>query len=52
VDVGAFLSTREALVRIAHGESRTKVADETGIPQSTLTRLYDDRRELYLAGEG
>ncbi|WP_363463593.1 recombinase family protein [Halogeometricum borinquense] len=52
VDVEEFLATREALARIAQGESRTKVAEDTGIPQSTLTRLYDDRRDLYLAGEG
>ncbi len=29
-----------------------KIAEDTDIPQSTLTRLYDERRDLYLAGEG
>jgi DNA invertase Pin-like site-specific DNA recombinase len=52
VDVKEFLATRDALSRVAHGESRVKVADDTDIPQSTLTRLYDNRRDLYLAGEG
>jgi hypothetical protein len=52
VDVEEFLMTREALARVVHGESRAKVAEDTGIPQSTLTRLYDNRRDLYLAGEG
>jgi len=52
VDVEEFLATRDALSRVAHGESRVKVADDTDIPQSTLTRLYDNRRDLYLAGEG
>lgn len=52
VDVEEFLEMRDALARIAHGESRVKVSEDTGIPQSTLTRLYDERRDLYLAGEG
>lgn len=52
VDVEEFLATRDALARIAHGESRVKVAEDTDIPQSTLTRLYDNRRDLYLSGEG
>ena len=51
VDVEEFLATREALARIAQGQSRSKVADKTGIPQSTLSRLYEDRRDLYLTGE-
>jgi hypothetical protein len=42
--------TREALARIAHGESKSQVAETTGIPYSTLTRLSKDRRDLYLTG--
>lgn len=51
VDVAEFLETREALARVARGERKSTVAKETGIPLSTLGRLYDDRRDLYLAGE-
>ena len=46
-----FLHTREALARVERGESRRSVAEETGIPLSSLRRLYDNRRELYLAGK-
>lgn len=46
-----FLHTRESLVRVERGESKRSVADETGIPLSSLRRLYDNRRELYLAGK-
>lgn len=46
-----FLETREALARVERGESRRKVSESTGIPYSTLSRLYDERRELYLAAE-
>lgn len=49
VDAEAFLETREALARVAAGESKSKVAEESGIAQSTLTRLYDQRSDLYLA---
>lgn len=45
-----FLETREALARVARGESKSKVAEDTGIAHSTLTRLYKDRRGLYLTG--
>lgn len=46
-----FLHTREALARIERGESKRSVADETGIPLSTLRRLYEERHELYLGGK-
>lgn len=46
-----FLHTREALARVERGESKRSVAEATGIPLSTLRRLYDNRRDLYLAGE-
>ena len=42
-----FLNTREALARIARGESRNSVANDTGIPVSTLSRLYDNKLNLY-----
>lgn len=52
IDVEAFLDTREALARLARGESKHKVAESTGIPRSTLVRLYEDnqRRAMYLDG--
>lgn len=50
VDVDEFLETREALSRVARGESKSKVAEESGIAHSTLTRLYSERCDLYLAG--
>lgn len=51
VEPEAFLRTRAALERVAAGESTTAVAEQTGIPQSSLSRLWRERRELYLAGD-
>ena len=51
VEPTEFLETREALARVERGESRRSVSENTGIPSSTLGRLYEDRRELYLAAE-
>jgi len=48
INAEEFLETREALARLANGERQSVVSDETGIAQSTLSRLYNDRRELYL----
>jgi DNA invertase Pin-like site-specific DNA recombinase len=52
IDIEAFLHTREALARLARGESKHDVAESTGIPRSTLVRLYEDdqRRKMYLDG--
>ena len=52
VDTESFLETREALARLARGESKNVVAESTGIPRSTLVRLYEDdqRRAMYLDG--
>jgi|AntDeeMetagen134_2_1112570.scaffolds.fasta_scaffold01156_2 DNA invertase Pin-like site-specific DNA recombinase len=52
VDTENFLETREALARLARGESKNAVADSSGIPRSTLVRLYgdDQRRAMYLDG--
>jgi len=33
------------------GEAATTVADDAGLPSSTLSRLADDRADLYLGGE-
>ena len=51
VDTEEYLHTREALARIARGESKRSVAEDTGIAESTLRSLYNDRRELYLRGK-
>jgi hypothetical protein len=51
VDPAEFLHVREALVRVDRGESFASVADDTGIAESTLRSLHQDRRELYLGGE-
>lgn len=53
IDIEAFLDTREALARLARGESKHEVAQSTGIPRSTLVRLYEDdqRRAMYLDGQ-
>lgn len=48
VDAAEFLETREALARVARGETKATVVDETGIPRSTLDRLYENRCDLYL----
>ncbi|WP_244166321.1 recombinase family protein [Halorubrum ezzemoulense] len=51
VDPAEFLHTREALARVDRGESFATVADDTGIAESTLRSLHEDRRNLYLGGE-
>jgi len=51
VDPEPFLRVRAALERVAAGEAVTTVAEDTGLPTSTLARLYDERAELYLRGE-
>jgi DNA invertase Pin-like site-specific DNA recombinase len=51
VEPAEFLNTREALARVEAGESYADVAESSGIPESTLRSLEEDRRELYLAGE-
>lgn len=53
VDPEEFLNVRHALERVASGESKRQVAEDSGIPRSTLTGLYNDeeRRKMYLDGE-
>lgn len=51
VDPEEFLNTRHAFERIASGESKRQVAEDSGIPRSTLTDLYENSQELYLGGE-
>ena len=50
VDPAEFLHIREALARVDRGEAYATVAEEAGVPESTLRNLEETRRELYLAG--
>ncbi|WP_237713481.1 recombinase family protein [Halococcus hamelinensis] len=52
VDIEEFLKTREALLRLKHGERKLVVAERSGIPRSTLVGLFRDeqRRAIYLDG--
>lgn len=51
VDPEAFLRVRAALEQVATGEAIAQVARDTGLAASTLRSLYNDRADLYLAGE-
>lgn len=51
VDPAEYLHIREGLARVERGETYANVAEDTGIPESTLRSLGDDRRDLYLRGE-
>lgn len=51
VDVEAFLRVRAAVERVAAGEARTDVAEDTGIAASTLKNCYNNRADLYLYAE-
>lgn len=51
VDTAEYLRTRAALERVQAGESASAVADATGVPSSTISRLYDERRDLYLGAD-
>lgn len=51
VDTEEFLRVRGALERVAAGEQVSSVADDAGLSSSTLSRLYNERPELYLRGE-
>ena len=51
VDVEEFLRVRAAIERVAAGEARSAVAEDTGIASSTLKNSYDERADLYLFGE-
>jgi len=48
VDVEEFLRVRSAIERVAAGDSVGEVAEDTGLPVTTLRELYRDRPELYL----
>jgi hypothetical protein len=50
VEPEEFLRVREGVERVVTGESTVTVAEDLGVPQSTLSRLASDRRELYLRG--
>jgi hypothetical protein len=51
VEPEEFLRVREAIERVVAGEQTVDVADDLGLPQSSLSRLASERRELYLRGE-
>jgi DNA invertase Pin-like site-specific DNA recombinase len=51
VDVEEFLRVRGAIERVAAGESRASVAEDTGIASSTLKNSYTERADLYLFGD-
>ena len=51
VDPAEFLHIREAVARADRGDAFADVADDTGIAESTLRSLHQDRRELYLGAE-
>jgi transposase-like protein len=51
VEPEEFLRAQDALQRVLDGEPIVDVADEVGIAESTLRRLRDERRELYLDAE-
>ncbi|WP_233565475.1 hypothetical protein [Halorubrum sp. Atlit-26R] len=51
VDPAEYLHVREAVARVDRGEAYADVAEDTGLPDSTLRSLVEDRRDLYLAGE-
>jgi DNA invertase Pin-like site-specific DNA recombinase len=46
-----FLRVREAVERVVAGEQTVDVADDLGLPQSSLSRVASERRELYLRGD-
>jgi len=51
VDVEEFLRVRSALERVAAGDPVGEVAEDTGLPVTTLRELYRDRPELYLRAD-
>jgi len=51
VDVEEFLRVRSAVERVAAGETATNVANEAGLPATTLRELYRERSELYLRAD-
>lgn len=48
VDPEKFLRVQDGLQRVLAGEKIVDVAEETGVAESTLRRLRDERRSLYL----
>jgi len=40
-----------SIERVAAGDPAPEVADDTGLPESTLRELYRDRPELYLRAD-
>lgn len=51
VDTVEFLNTRQALERVVDGDALTTVAEESGIPESTLRTLRDEKLDLFFDGD-
>ena len=51
VDPEEFLRAQDALQRVLAGETIVDVAADSGLAESTLRRLRDERRDLYLRTE-
>lgn len=51
VKIEEYLRTRAALERVQAGESSVRVANDTGVPTSTLGRLLEERKDLYLGAD-
>jgi len=51
VDAEEFLRVRSAVERVAAGDLAPEVAEDTGLPETTLRELYRDRPELYLRAD-
>ena len=51
VDPEEFLRVRAGVERVAAGENATDVAEDIGMPATTLRELHRERADLYLAGE-
>lgn len=51
VEPGEFLAIRDGLERIERGDDYGTVAEDIGIPESTLRRLHKKRSDLYLYAE-
>jgi DNA invertase Pin-like site-specific DNA recombinase len=51
VDAEEFLRIRSALERVAAGDHAAEVAEDSGLPESTLRELYRERSGLYLRAD-
>jgi len=51
VDTEEFLRIRAAIERVAAGDPAIEVAEDAGLPVTTLRELYRERSDLYLQGD-